>query len=199
MLSSWTLRELLRRTKAHHADADLVQLQLLGRVDTLESYRKHLTKLYGFQRPLQSCFAADREITSIGLATTTRLVPLRNDLQALGVVNHDLVRLDSSFGVAAASSAQLLGWLFVSERIGLLSTLILRKLKRRLPEDVYDSATAYMTMCSLQAVRRWVQLGVLLDRHDSALDRVEQGAHDAFAAQRGWFGSFRQVASAKAS
>ncbi|HUS28070.1 MAG TPA: hypothetical protein VMZ53_06160, partial [Kofleriaceae bacterium] len=110
----------------------MVQLQLLGRVDTLESYRRHLTKLYGFHRPLQTVFAADSELGAMGLATPTRLVPLRDDLLALGATATDLASLRGcSVVLEANNSPRLLGWFFVAERMALLSTLILRKLKRR--------------------------------------------------------------------
>jgi heme oxygenase len=203
MLSSWTLRELQRRTKSHHADVDLVQLQLLGRVDTLESYRRHLTRLYGFHRPLQSFFASDPELGPCGLASPTRLVPLRDDLVSLGAAPSDLASLRGcTLATAAADTPRLLGWFFVAERMGLLSTLILRKLKRRLANDLYERSTAYMSACSSQAATRWLQLGALLDRRAAIpgmLDRIEAGAHEAFKTQRQWFGSFRSLATARAS
>jgi heme oxygenase len=203
MLSSWTLRELLRRTKAHHADADLVQLQLLGRVDTLDAYRRHLTRLYGFHRPLQTVFASDPELGAAGLASATGLVPLRDDLISLGVVQQELLSLRGCpISVSSTDSARLFGWFFVVERMGLLSTLILRKLKRRLQPEVYDKATAYMSACSRQSAARWVSLGALLDRRGTApgvLERVEAGAHEAFHTQRQWFGSFRMLIQARAS
>jgi heme oxygenase len=203
MLSSWTLRELLRRTKAHHADADLVQLQLLGRVDTLDAYRRHLTRLYGFHRPLQSVFASDPELAAAGLASATGLVPLRDDLLALGAVQQELLALRGCpISMSSADSARLIGWFFVVERMGLLSTLILRKLKRRLQPDVFENATGYMNVCSRQAAARWVSLGALLDRRGNipgVLDRVEAGAHEAFHTQRQWFGSFRTLVQARAS
>ena len=203
MLSSWTLRELLRRTKSHHADADLVQLQLLGRVDTLESYRKHLTKLYGFQRPLQSFFTTTPELSGSGLAHPMRLITLRDDLLALGVAPTELTTMRGcTMALAGADFPRTLGWFFVAERMTLLSTLILRKLKRRLPAQLFDATTTYMAACSSQSGTRWVQLGSLLDRracHDDVLDRVEAGAHEAFECQRSWFGSFRTLAMAQAS
>lgn len=203
MLSSWTLRELLRRTKSHHADADLVQLQLLGRVDTLESYRRHLTKLYGFQRPLQSFFTTSPELTTSGLVHPMRLMTLRDDLLALGIASSELSSMRScTIPLAGADFARTLGWFFVAERTTLLSTLILRKLKRRLPPGLFESSTTYMASCSSQSGTRWVQLGTLLDRraaHGDMLDRVEAGAHEAFDCQRSWFGSFRTLATAHAS
>jgi heme oxygenase len=202
MLSSWTLRELLRRTKSHHADADLVQLQLLGRVDTLGSYRKHLTKLYGFQRPLQSFFTTSPELSSSGLVHPMRLMTLRDDLLALGVPAHELTTMRScTVGMTADDFARTLGWFFVAERISLLSTLILRKLKRRLSPELFESTTTYMASCSSQSGTRWIQLGTLLDRRaaqSDLLDRVEVGAHEAFDCQRAWFGSFRTLAAAQA-
>lgn len=203
MLSSWTLRELLRRTKSHHADADLVQLQLLGRVDTRESYRKHLTKLYGFQRPLQNVFTMSPELAASGLVHPMRLVSLRDDLVALGVSRADLSSgSDCTVALAGAEIARLLGWFFVAERMSLLSTLILRKLKRRLPTEMFETTTTYMATCSSQSGTRWVQLGTLLDRRahqEDVLARVESGAHEAFECQRSWFGSFRTLAMAQAS
>src|ERR1043165_6341079 len=143
MLSSWTFRELQRRTKSHHADVDLGQLQLLGRGDTLESYRRHLTRLYGFHRPLQSFFASDPELGSCGLASPTRIVPLRDDLISLGAAAAELASLRGCpLALVMTDTPRLLGWFFVAERMGLLSTLILRKLKRRLATDIYDRPTA---------------------------------------------------------
>lgn len=202
MLSSWTLRELLRRTKSHHADADLVQLQLLGRVDTLDSYRKHLTKLYGFQRPLQTFFSLSSELAASGLVHPMRLLTLRDDLLALGVHSSELSAMRNCAAVPAVKDfAHTLGWFFVAERMSLLSTLILRKLKRRLPAETFEATTTYMTSCSSQTGTRWISLGTLLDRRASQndmLDRVEAGAHEAFEAQRSWFGSFRMLAAAHA-
>jgi heme oxygenase len=202
MLSSWTLRELLRRTKSHHADADLVQLQLLGRVDTLESYRKHLTKLYGFQRPLHNFFATSPELSSSGLVHPVRLVALRDDLLALGVPGTELTSMRScTVALAGSDFPRTLGWFFVAERMSLLSTLILRKLKWRLASELFESSTTYMASCSSQSGTRWVQLGTLLDRRATKsdfLDRVEAGAHEAFDCQRSWFGSFRTLATAHA-
>lgn len=202
MLSSWSLRELLRRTKSHHADADLVQLQLLGRVDTITSYRKHLAKLYGFQRPLQSFFSMSPELANSGLVHPMRLMTLRDDLLALGVPSGELAAMRScNVALAGADFARTLGWFFVVERMNLLSTLILRKLKRRLPTEAFEATTTYIATCSSQSGTRWVQLGTLLDRratHNDLLDRVEAGAHEAFECQRSWFGSFRTVATAQA-
>ncbi len=202
MLSSWTLRELLRRTKSHHADADLVQLQLLGRVDTRDSYRKHLAKLYGFQRPLQSFFTMSPELSSSGLVHPMRLMTLRDDLVALGISSNELASMRGcNVDLIGADFARTLGWFFVAERMTLLSTLILRKLKRRLPAEMFESTTTYMASCSSQSGTRWVQLGTLLDRRASQsdlLDRVEAGAHEAFECQRNWFGSFRTLATAQA-
>ena len=192
----------MRRTKSHHADADLVQLQLLGRVDTLESYRKHLAKLYGFHRPLQTFFTMSAELANMGLAPPTRLLMLRDDLLALGVPSGELSTMrGTTVALASTDISRLLGWFFVTERMALLSTLILRKLKRRLPADVFEKGTTYMASCSAQAGTRWIQLGTLLDRRAGSLDvldRVEAGAHEAFEAQRTWFGSFRVVAAAQA-
>lgn len=202
MLSSWTLRELLRRTKSHHADADLVQLQLLGRVDTLDSYRKHLAKLYGFHRPLQTFFTTTPDLANSGLVHPMRLVTLRDDLLALGVSPAELTMMrNCTVALAGADFARTLGWFFVAERMSLLSTLILRKLKRRLPANLFDSITTYIAACSSQSGTRWVQLGSLLDRRAcqaDVLDRVEVGAHEAFECQRSWFGSFRMVSTAQA-
>ena len=199
---SWTLRELTERTKPHHADADLVQLQLLGRVDTRDSYRKHLTKLYGFQRPLQSFFTMSPELSSSGLVHPMRLMTLRDDLMALGVPSTDLTASRAcAVDLVGADFGRTLGWFFVAERMSLLSTLILRKLKRRLPADMFESTTTYMASCSSQSGTRWVQLGTLLDRRAAQgdmLDRVELGAHEAFECQRSWFGSFRTLATAQA-
>jgi heme oxygenase len=202
MLSSWTLRELIHRTKAHHADADLVQLQQLGRADTLISYRKHLSKLYGFQRPIHTFYASDPDISGAGLAPPTRLLPLRNDLSALGITAGEPATMKHCplQQMTSPDSARVLGWFFVTERMALLSTLILRKLKRRLRPEMFESATTYMSACSSQAAARWLQLGVLLDRRrGEVLDRIEEGAHEAFTAQRNWFGSFRDISAAKAS
>ncbi|HUS32794.1 MAG TPA: hypothetical protein VMZ53_30040, partial [Kofleriaceae bacterium] len=137
-----------------------------------------------------------------GLATPTRLVPLRDDLLALGATATDLAALRGcSVAFEANNSAHLLGWFFVAERMGLLSTLILRKLKRRLDAVVYDTATSYMNTCSRHAASRWIQLGTLLDRRSASpgmLERMEGGAHEAFQAQREWFGSFRMLGQAQA-
>lgn len=128
---------------------------------------------------------------------------LRDDLLALGVSAHELTAMRScSVALGGADFARTLGWFFVAERMGLLSTLILRKLKRRLSNELFDSSTTYMASCSAQSGTRWVQLGTLLDRRaaqSDLLDRVEAGAHEAFDCQRSWFGSYRTLATAQAS
>jgi heme oxygenase len=131
-----------------------------------------------------------------------RLMTLRDDLLALGLSSSELTSMRScTVAPAGADFARTLGWFFVAERMGLLSTLILRKLKRRLPAELFESSTTYMAACSSQSGTRWVQLGTLLDRRASQsdlLDRVEAGAHEAFDCQRSWFGSFRTLATAHA-
>jgi heme oxygenase len=126
-----------------------------------------------------------------------RLITLRDDLIALGVTSSELSNMPScSVALVGADFATLAGWFFVAERMSLLSTLILRKLKRRLPMDMFEQTTTFISTCSSQSGTRWIQLGTLLDRRASeidVIDRVEAAAHDAFECQRSWFGSFRML------
>lgn len=191
MSSSWALRELIDRTKPHHADADLVQLQLLGGASSTTAYRQELARVYGFEKPLQMIFAA-HELHLCGSCPRTRLSALHTDLAALGLTASELP-VSTDFRVTG-ERARVLGWFFVAERTAFLSTLLLRRLEKQLAWDVFGTATAYLASCSTLGAARWRDLGKLLDEHASSravLDEIAAGAEEAFAAQRRWFGSFR--------
>ena len=190
MSSSWALRELIDRTKPHHADADLVQLQLLGGATSASSYRAELSRVYGFEKPLQHVFAA-HDFQLCGACPRTRISALCSDLTALGVTAHGLpVATDLPL---TADRARVFGWFFVAERTAFLSTLLLRRLKKQLAREVFESATAYLASCSRLGAARWRDLGKVLDAHASptTIDDIAAGADEAYASQRRWFGSFR--------
>ncbi|NVB85164.1 MAG: hypothetical protein HOV81_42755 [Kofleriaceae bacterium] len=191
MSSSWALRELIDRTKPHHADADLVQLQLLGGASSTTAYRQELAKVYGFEKPLQVIFAT-QDLHLCGSCPRTRMSALHADLAALGLSPSKLP-VSTDFRVTS-ERARVLGWFFVAERTAFLSTLLLRRLKKQLAWDVFDSATAYLSSCSMLGAARWRDLGKVLDDHVSTpevFDEITAGAEEAFASQRRWFGSFR--------
>jgi heme oxygenase len=181
MTTSWMLRRLDYLTHQHHAASDAERIALLRPSATRALYGEYLTKLYGFEQPIES--ATSTLARSLACARP-RARMLRADLLALGRARVPLAPRPQPRTVAEA-----LGWCYVVERGRLLHGVLHRHLSVVLPEEI-EIAGSYLASHAGGAGVRWHELGEVLDRvatTPAIVERVVVAAHSAFRRQRLWF------------
>lgn len=183
------LARLQRETKTCHAAADEDRLAILASAPTLPVYRQFLTRIHGFEGPVEATLARAPQLDEwIDVRGRTQLRLLRADLAALGVL--DPARLPRCANVPPFEEpAAALGWIYVLERNARLHGVIERHLRGALPEPM-KQAGSYLGGRARSAGVRWRELGDTLDRLARSLylaDAIVQAARAAFRVQHGWY------------
>ena len=175
-------------TRAHHAEVDAHWLDLMASGVTREHYKALLTKLYGFEAPIESAFAYTPQLVITDRRERTRTGLIAQDLLALGVSPGKITALPQCGSIMPFSDpAEALGWKYVIERPTQLHGAIKRNLVSRVAHIA--NAVAYLSAYDGVAAARWQQLGALLDdvsRRPRAEDQLIEGARTGFAALRSW-------------
>lgn len=175
-------------TRHYHAGADADRLVLMD-ADTRPGYRALLARIFGFEHPVEQALAG---VCAPALARRyARTHWLRRDLYALGMRPSELDCVPRC-AVRITSVTQALGWMFVLERHGLLSGLILRHLEQRLDLDLdLDGAVSYLAAHAEQPGARVRALCTQIDEHAAQHAMyptlVVAAAGEAFRWQRHWY------------
>lgn len=181
---SWMLVRLGLETRQYHAGADADRLMLMD-ADTKPVYRDMLARIFAFEHPVEEALAG---VCSPALARPhARTHWLRRDLYALGMRPSELDRMPRC-AVRITSVTQALGWMFVLERHGLISGLILRHLEQQLE---VDGASAYLLAHAERPGARLRALCRSIDEHCAQHAMyptlVVAAAGEAFRWQRHWY------------
>lgn len=185
---SWMIARLDVETQLHHADADA---DVLFGDDTGSSdYLMYLTRVYGFEAPLESSFAMTPNLDLVvDLRERQKAGFLAQDLLQLGLRPADVAEIPQCLRIPQfRGTAEALGWMYVVERTTLAHSVIRRHLMTRLPRPIAN-ASAYLQCYAGVTGARWRQFGAVLDdvcRHPAIADRVIGAANDAFRTRRRW-------------
>jgi len=185
---SRTLIQLHLATRGYHVAADAPWRNLLTPTVRRDAYIRHLVKVYGFEAPLEAAFRYTPGLTSlIDLRARARSGLLAQDLIRLGLGPSRIAQLTQRFATFA-STAEALGWMYVTERATLIHGTIRRHLLSRIPEVVH--ASAYLTAYDGETGDRWSELGAALEAavvSPVSKRLLVRSASQAFAALRTWF------------
>jgi heme oxygenase len=186
---STMLHQLDVETREHHAEVDGYWLDLMAAGVTRDHYRRLLTRLYGFESPLESAFAYTPHLVIADRRERTRSGLLAQDLLALGITPAKLTALPQCQTIAPFNDpGEALGWKYVIERPTQMHGAIKRNLVTRV--DDVANACRYLSAFDGVAAARWQQLGALLDdvsTRPGASDRILMGAKAAFSCMTEWF------------
>jgi heme oxygenase len=188
-MPSWMLARLKRETEMHHAAADADRSAPLTTLVTAPGYREFLTRIYGFEAPLEAAFAVTPGLGDlIDLRSRTSVRLLRADLLALGIADTEAIpqcRSIPPFRIAA----EALGWMYVVERNALLHGTVRRHLDKRIPSQL-AVAGSYLSNGERAVGARTNELGIALDHSAHCLRvaaQIVEAAKVAFRRQRHWF------------
>ena len=179
-------------TRQHHAPADADRIALMD-VRSDAEYRRHLARIYGFEtaveHALDTVSGLEQEVT----APRKKAERLRQDLAALGMTAKQLDELPRCV-VTIKSPAQAIGWMFVVERLTLLSGLVRRHLEAQLP-DVMQRASAYLGAYGDKTGAMFREFGEYCARQGrrsaSEPAAIVAAANGAFVRQLRWFSKLR--------
>lgn len=194
--SSRTLVQLELETRPYHADLDTVWADLLAPGLTVARYKAHLSRVYGFEAPLEAALAYTPHLSS--------LIELRSRFRS-GLIVEDLLALGAKPGVLAQApqcmiapfrgAAEALGWMYVLQRFTLRHDVTRGQLVSQLPEAA--EATAYLAAYGASVGARWNDLGRTLDqvaRTPQIEHQVLSSAHDAFRRALDWYDARARIA-----
>ncbi len=173
-------------TRVRHAAADDDRLALLLATVNVEVYRRFLTRVYGFESPVESAVQMTPGLDDVlDPRSRTSMKLLKADLLALGVADPSALPRSASV-FPFRGPAEALGWIYVVERNAMLHGVLRRHLEQRL----CGTATAYLAGNERAVSARVRERGHALDAvaiSDEIVDRIFTAAHAAFRAQRLWF------------
>jgi len=182
------LPRLKRETSSHHLAADNDRMALVGAVVDRETYGRYLTRIYGFEAPLEARLAVTRGLDEvIDLRAHRQVRLLRSDLSTLGVV--DPAKLPRCSIEPLDDPAEALAWMYVIARNTLFHAVVERHLRACAPE-LARRAGAYLAMHPHAIGTRLREIGLALDRVATApaiADRVVAAARNAFSIQHRWY------------
>jgi heme oxygenase len=176
-------------TTVHHATADNDRLSILNAGFDLATYTAFLSRIYGFEAPLDAALAMTTGVDDlVDLRGRTRVRLLRSDLQALCASDPStLPRCSAVFPFRQPPEA--LGWMYAVERNTLLHGVIERHLRVRMAETM-KVAGAYLSPQIKSTGARLRELGAAMDsaaRSSTNADRIVAAAKAAFRCQHGWY------------
>jgi heme oxygenase len=188
------LARLKDATRAHHARADTDRLAPLAATPSLATYISYLTRVYGFEAPIERELERARDVARwIDLRTRARADLIATDLRALGITTDGLSQLPTAKIPPLGQAAEALGWMYVLERNVLLNGILRRHLMRQMADRVVG-ASAYLASYEGLTGQRWRELGQALDELGRTPDdaaRAIEAACDAFRVQHLWLRGLR--------
>ena len=179
------LGRLAHETRIHHVAADGDRLAAMENPSDA-SYRMLLGRIYCFESPLETAFAATPDFDRGLLQTHVKTRHLAADLGALGTAAKNL---DADPVIGFDDPADALGWMYVIQRNTFLHGLLGRHLATKIPCAI-RRAGSYLTAHESVAGARMRELGTVLDsvaRRTYIADRIVHAANDAFRCQRQWY------------
>ena len=187
-MPSWMLGRLKQETQALRASADEWRLEPLRTKPTTASYASYLSRVYGFEAPIEAALAATRELEQlVDLRWRPHVRLLKSDLMALGIV--DATRLPATSMPHFSTMTEALGWLYVIEQNAILHAELHRHFARWIPATI-ASAGCYLAGVDRVAGARLADLGTVLDAHATRPEiagTIVDAASTAFRRQRLWF------------
>lgn len=152
------LARLGQETRAHHPAADRAWLSLALDGATVDAYRAQLTRVYGFEAPLERAFRETPALRGVLDPThRARSHLLARDLVGLGVAPVDLARIPTRFDpIPFLSAEEALGWMYVVERSTLVHDIVRRSVA------AMTGACAYLSAGPVAS--RWFELGRAVER-----------------------------------
>ena len=186
------LKRLDAETRPLHAAADECWLGLMRPDVSLLDYAVQLERNYGFIAPYDAAIAYTPGLALRPRARTTLLV---RDLLALGRSPLEVATLPMCLDIDLECPLAALGWIYVVERSALVHAGMLRHLCNSLP---IANACAFLSVDEDPFGPAWVDLNWALDRAEN-LDRIVEGAREAFRAQTAWFTVDDDLADAERS
>jgi heme oxygenase len=186
---STMLNRLDMETREQHGEVDGYWLDLMASGVTREQYKALLTRIYGFEAPVESALAYTPHLVIADRRERTRSALIVQDLLALGITPGKITALPQCNSIAPfGDPAEALGWKYVIERPTQLHSAIKRNVIARLPDVA--NACAYLSACDGIAAVRWQQFGLLLDevaKRPNAIEGMLSAAKQAFVAMTDWF------------
>jgi heme oxygenase len=187
-MQSWMLARLKRDTQAVRASADEGRLEPLRTTPTAASYATYLSRVYGFEAPLESAFAATRDLGQVvDLRWRPQIRLLKSDLAALGIV--DTTRLPVTAVPRFGAVTEALGWMYVVEQNAALHSQLHRHFARWIPNEL-AGAGCYLLGVDRVSGTRLDDLGAILDAYATRPEiatKIVDAACTAFRRQRLWF------------
>jgi heme oxygenase len=181
------LARLIRATREQAAAADTARTSL-GLPTNRAEYIGWLSRIYGFEVPIESAFAmTDGIFETVDLRSRRRSRLLKSDLRVLGVANPGKLRALRS-PPRFRSTCEALGWMYVVDRSALLHGVLQRHVAQ-LPSEL-AKATSYLTNGGRGVGPRLVELGIALDdavQTPEQVDQVIEAARLAFTEEQRWF------------
>jgi heme oxygenase (biliverdin-IX-beta and delta-forming) len=187
---SWMIDRLDVETRAHHIEADGDFDVLFGDYTSSTDYLLYLTRVYGFEAPLESSLAMTPNLDLvIDLRERQKAGFLAQDMLQLGLRPSDIAQIPQCMRIPQfRGAAEALGWMYVVERSTLAHSVIRRHLLTRLPRPM-SIASSYLQCYSGVVGSRWRLFGTVIDdvcRIPAIGERVIAAAHEAFRTQRRW-------------
>lgn len=188
------LNRLKHETAAEHGAVE-AQLDLLGRLGSLDNYRQLLACLWGFYAPFEQLLGAgpDWARFDVDIAQRLKAPALARDLQALGLAPAALAALPRCRALPTPTSfAHRLGCMYVLEGATLGGQLIAREARARLGLSP-EHGCAFFASYGDQVGPMWRAFRALLLRVavDAAAEAdMVRGAHATFAAFGQWVGAY---------
>jgi heme oxygenase len=155
-----TLMRLNLDTQAFHAEVDAPWLELTGQSVTRGHYVAQLSRVFGFEAPLEGALAYTTNLGSIiDLRRHMRSGLIAQDLLSLDVTPAQLTAIPQCTKIVPFSTAtEALGWLYAMERATLLHELVHRHLAPGISS--MGTACAYISAYANGiAADRWEELG----------------------------------------
>lgn len=159
-----TVMRLNLATQAFHAQVDAPWLDLTGYSVTRSQYVAQLSRVFGFEAPLEGALAYTTNLGSvIDLRRHARSGLIAQDLLRLELTPSELTAIPQCTKIVPFSTAsEALGWLYAMERATLLHELVHRHLMARLPTVAH--ACSYIAAYANDiAADRWSELGCAIE------------------------------------
>jgi heme oxygenase len=173
-------------TRAYHGGADSVWRSLMEGTATPATYMHQLSRVYGFEAPLEAALAYTPGLSSvIDIRGRVRSGLIVRDLLALGISAAKITELPQCMIAPFATEAEALGWLYVVERAALLHEPVRRYLVARFPQLM--GATSYLAAATEV---RWIDYADTLEPYvqtRALQQQVVSGARDGFRCALEWF------------
>lgn len=154
---AFALRQYLKgRTAPLHSELDAI----VGKLDTLRSYKHYLDALLSFREPLERAVRQARPLARLGLRPKFIASAIRRDMDDLG-----LPPAPDMGATTIIDTSQLVGTLYVLEGSALGARMVYR---RALDLGLSAQFGARHLACQMQDKASWPEFLAVLDRHDQS-------------------------------